>query len=69
MTELHDATRRLLVVAAATRPSRADWWKGSPLERAVGNWVQAGCPDVDWEFQKLTGGKNGASTDTGKALE
>jgi len=51
MSALHAKTRALLFVAAAHRPTREDW-RSDPLERAIGEWVQAGAPDIEWEFSQ-----------------
>ena len=62
MMMLHPKTRALLFVAAAHRPAREDW-RSDPLERAIGEWVQAGAPDIEWEFSRSTNRPQGVQND------
>ena len=48
---LHPKRLALLITAAAHRPSGEEW-RSDRLERAIGEWVQAGAPDVEWEINR-----------------
>ena len=48
MSKIHPKTQALLFAASAHRPTGGDW-RSDPLERAVGEWVEAGSPDIQWE--------------------
>ena len=53
MGDMHPKTLALLLAASLRRPPSVDW-RADPFERAIGEWVEAGSPDVVWEFDETT---------------
>mgnify|MGYP003150395282 CR=1 FL=1 len=59
MGDMHPKTLALLLAASLRRPPSVDW-RADPFERAIGEWVEAGSPDVVWECD---GDAHGSLTD------